>query len=442
MTYRPPAVTRQVVKAGICVALTMLPCAADAQESGSDEAFNGVPIDRWLVSSAFPTDGGTGDSPLTGPGEEGVLPDRGREQAGSGWMLARRDGRGDVRLDSLLPDRDSPVFVYAHSYVRLPADRTMLLSWDGLGDTSVRVWVNGRLLRDRTGDPIEAIDRIAVPVRLGGGWNTLLFRSAEGESVFGFAAALASPDGEVQIRVQASRPPGDIRTGPAPWVLAEPTLRPTGGVSWAGDELSGELMLEVTAWSRTPIDMVEVRLRVDGADARGGARWLTPGTPAPVSLWLPLEELERAGRSSDGVEVELKWLDEEVEQRLPGPTGTAVSSPDSQGIRLAGWKVESVPVGSKPDRIGPAGPFPDDSGWVLSGEWKVPEKLAGRSLFLRADGAPGDYRLDDRAFGESDVVPLCADCRKGEKIKILARSRAAWDAVPIVVEDPLARIIP
>jgi len=321
-------------------------------------------------------------------------------------------------------------------------DQTMLLSWGGLGDTSVRVWVNGRLLRNRNGDPIEAIDEITVPVRLGGGWNTLLFRSTEEESVFGFAAALASLDGEVQIRVQASRPPGDIRTGPAPWVLAEPTLRPTGGVAWAGDELSGELMLEVTAWSRTPIDMVEVRLRADGADARGSARWLTPGTPAPVSLWLPLNELERAGRSSDGVEVELKWLDEEVEQRLPGPTGNAVSSSDTQGIRLAGWKVESVPAGSKPDRIGPAGPLPDDAGWVLSGEWKVPQELVGRSLYLRADGAPGNYRLDDRAFGESDVVPLCADCRKGEKIEILARSRGEWDAVPVVVEDPLAGVIP
>ena len=78
----------------------------------------------------------------------------------------------------------------------------------------------------------------------------------------------------------------------------------------------------------------------------------------------------------------------------------------------------------------------------MEGEWKVPQSLAGRSLFLRTDGAPGDYRLDERAFGESDVIPLCTDCRKGQKLEILARSRGAWDALPVVVEDPLARVVP
>lgn len=442
MTYRARVVIRRVAKAGICAVVILLPRAADAQQSGSEAANQAVPIDRWLVSSAFPTDGGTGDSPLTGPGEEGVLPDRGREQAGSGWQLVRRDGRSDVRLDSLFPDRDSQVFVYAHSYVRLPADQTMLLSWSGLGDTGVRAWVNGRSLKDQGGEPIVAHGDVTVPVRLGGGWSTLLFQSAEAGGEFGFSAALTASDGDTPIRVQASRPPGDIRTGPAPWVLVHPTLRPTGSVAWSKDELSGELMLEVTAWSRTPIDTVEVRLRANGADARGGARWLTPGTPAAVSLWLPFEQLERARRSTDDVEVELKWFDEEVKQRIPGPTETEAASFDIRGIRLAGWEVESVPADPGPDRIGPAGPLPDDAGWVLSGEWKVPQELAGRSLFLRADGAPGDYRLDDRAFSESDVVPLCTDCRKGEKIEILARSRGAWESLPVVVEDPLARVVP
>jgi hypothetical protein len=156
---------------------------------------------------------------------------------------------------------------------------------------------------------------------------------------------------------------------------------------------------------------------------------------------LSFEDLDRAQRSSDDIEVELKWLDEEVKQRLPGPTGNVDSSMDSRGIRLAGWEVETVPAGSKPDEIGPAGPLPDDAGWVVSGEWKVPEALAGRNLYLRADGAPGDFRLDDRAFGVSDVVPLCTNCRKGEKIEILARSRDAWESLPVVVEDPVSRVV-
>ena len=97
-----------------------------AQQSTLDGPGDSAPIDRWLV------------------GEEGVLPDRGRELAGASWMLVRRDGRDSLRLDSLWADRESPAVVYAHSYVRLPADRTMILTWGGLGGAQAGVWINGR----------------------------------------------------------------------------------------------------------------------------------------------------------------------------------------------------------------------------------------------------------------------------------------------------------
>lgn len=399
-----------------------------------------MPIDRWLVSTAFPVDGAAGESPLTGPGAEGVLPDRGREQAGTLWTLIRRDGSSELRLDSLFPERESAVYVFAHAYVRLPEDRTILLTWGGLGDTGVRAWVNGRMVRDRYGEPVEALGDVAIPVRLGGGWNTLLFRAEAIGGEFGLDAAISGAADAVPIRIQASRPPGDIRTGPAPWVLAQPTPRLTGGTAWSGDKLWGELVLDLTAWSRTPLDTVQVRLRFDGEEARGGARWLTPGSPAPVSLWLPLEMIEQARNESDSISVELKWSDEEVKQRLPGPDRFPDEVAGASGILLAGWKVKSVPTGPKPDRVGLAGPLPGGAGWVMSGEWKVPESLAGRSLYLLTDAAPGAYAYGNREFGESDAIPLCTGCRKGEKIEILTRSAEAWTSLPVVTEDPLPAI--
>jgi len=433
---------RTIATTGICAIASLLPLEAHAQLVGSGAGVDRVPIDHWLVSTSFPVDGAAGESPLTGPGVEGVLPDRGREQAGTLWTLIRRDGRSDLRLDSLFPERSSSVYVFAHSYVRLPADRTVLLTWSGLGDTRVRAWVNGRLIRDRYGEPIEAIGDIAIPVRLGGGWNTLLFQAEAIGEEFGLDAAITGPGEAMPIRIQASRPPGDIRTGPAPWVLAEPAPRLTGNIAWSEDKLWGELVLELTAWSRTPIDTVQVRLRFDGEEARGGARWLTPGSPAPVRLWLPLEKIGQDRNANDSISVELKWSDEEVKQQLPGPARSSDGVPGTPGILLAGWKVKSVPTGSKPDRVGLAGLLPDGAGWVMSGEWKVPPSLEGRSLYLLTDGAPGAYAYGKREFGESDRIPLCTGCRKGEKIEILTRSAAAWDTLPVVSEDPLTAIDP
>ncbi len=433
---------RTVATVGICAIAVLLPRNGQAQASGSRAGIDGVPIDHWLVSTSFPVDGGAGESPLTGPGVEGVLPDRGREQAGTLWTLIRRDGQSDLRLDSLYPERESAVYVYAHAYVRLPVDETVLLSWGGLGNTGVRAWVNGRAVRDREGEPIAAIADVTIPVRLGGGWNTVLFQAESIGNEFGLSATLSAPGSGTPIRIQASRPPGDIRTGPAPWVLVEPTARLTGGIAWSRDRLSGELLLELTAWSRAPIDTVDVRLRLDGEEARGGARWLTPGTPAPVSLWLPLEKIEQKRSPTDSVSVEVKWDDVEVKQRIGGPVELTADGSDITAVRLAGWEVKSVATGPKPDRIGPAGPLPDGAGWVMSGEWKVPDSMAGRSLYLLTGGAPGKYAYGKREFAESDLIPLCTGCRKGEKIEILARSSGAWDALPVVVDEPPTAIDP
>ncbi|MCL7978904.1 MAG: hypothetical protein M8865_03315 [marine benthic group bacterium] len=410
---------------------------APAQQSTLDGPEDAAPIDRWLVSSPFPADDLADESRLAGPGEEGILPDRGREQAGASWTLVRRDGRDSLRLDSLRADRETPAVIYAHSYVRLPADRTMTLTWGAIGDAQAGVWINGRRLQQSGGEPIEAEDERSVRVRLGGGWNTLLFRITEldpAAGLFGLSARLSTVQGGTTIRIQASRPPGEIRTGPEPWVIAAPELRSSGQVAWQEEELLGEAVLEVTAWSRAPVDTVRVRLRGDGIDVRGGARWLTPGAPAPVGLWIPLDRLARL--RGPGGEVELEWADEEVKQRVGGSDLGAAPTAGAEEIRLSGWKVRAVPAGEKPDELGPAGPLPDAAGWMLAGEWKVPEALEGRDLYLDTSATPGDFRIGDRAFGGSDRVPLCSRCRRGEKIEILARSKGAWSSLPPVTGAP------
>ena len=391
-------------------------------------------IDRWLISSPFPAQD-TGTSLLDAPGEEAVLPDRGRELAGAGWTLVRLEGSAVLPLDSLVPDRPSPAVVFAHTYVRLPQDRTMALAWRASGGAVTGVWVNGRQLRDAGGEPLALATGPSVPVRMGAGWNTLLFRVAEdaGEEEWGLSAQLATERGEATVRVQASRPPGDIRTGPEPWVIASPRLSPSGRLAWSDGDLLGELEVAVTAWSRSPVDEVELRLRADGVDARGAARWLTPGTPVSVGLWIPQDRLERLRAQGRDFELQLKWADEEVEQRIPGPGADGDAQP-GMGVLLSNWQVRSAPGSAGVDRLRAGGPLPDAAGWTLSGKWKVPKALEGRDLYLDASASPGDFRVGDRAFASDDPAPLCSGCRKGEDIEILARSSAAWDALPRVVE--------
>ena len=426
---------------GSAVALALFVVAApgsptlSAQQAEIRGPASPLAIDRWLISSPFPAQD-TGASLLDGPGEEAVLPDRGRELAGATWTLVRLDGSAVLPLDSLMPDRPSPAVAYAHSYVRLPQDRTMAVAWRASGGAVTGIWINGRQLRDVDGEPLALSNGPPIPVRMGAGWNTLLFRVAEDtadDEKWGLSAQLATERGGASVRVQASRPPGDIRTGPEPWVIASPRVSPSGRLAWSDAELLGEVEVAVTAWSRSPVDEVAVRLRADGVDARGAARWLTPGTPVSVGLWIPRDRLERVRAEGREFELQLKWADEEVEQRIPGPVTDGEADP-GLGVFLSDWQVRSAPSSAGVDRLRAGGPLPDAAGWTMSGKWEVPKALEGRDLYLDASASPGDFRVGDRAFASDDLAPLCSGCRKGEHIEILARSSAAWDALPRVVE--------
>ena len=69
-----------------------------------------------------------------------MLPDRGRTEGGADWTLVRQDSVAPLDLGDRLADMDGPVVVYAHAYLKSPEDRTISLTWGGLGCTLPRAW--------------------------------------------------------------------------------------------------------------------------------------------------------------------------------------------------------------------------------------------------------------------------------------------------------------
>lgn len=385
------------------------------------------PIERWLVARTPAPDSLDAAAALetdflASPGEAGVLPDRGRPAAGLTWHLVRRDGAAGGPADSILAGVEPGTVVYAHSYVRLPADRTLRLEWSGPDCTEGRAWVNGRALERRSAD-----------VRLGAGWNTLLLKLVAGDCPFGYRATLAATGpsaGVPDVRVQASRPYGDVRTGPEDWVVAADTARVGDERRWREDRLYAGLVVGLTAWGRAPVSGVSLELR-GGAEGRAAAPWLVPGDRSEVVIPVRLDRLPRL-LSAGSAELRLRWHDEEVNRRLvvvgtpPGP---------SERVALDGWEIVQNP--GPGDDGGAGGRLPNGAGWALRGEWEVPEALAGRRLVLRTEDAPADYALNgSRVRAVDGGVTLCAPCARGVEIRLSATSTAPWTGWPSALVSP------
>ena len=380
-----------------------------------------LPIDRWLISDAFQPDSLAGtrlDSDLLrAPGEPGVLPDRGLSAAGSSWRLHRDDSVSLVSLDTLLPDAQPGTVVYAHTYVRLPEDRTLRFSWNGEECTAGRAWLNGRPIADND-----------LKARFGGGWNTILLKFEAGSCAFGYEAALSSDAAEdlEEVRVQASRPPGDVRTGPEPWVIPADVARISRYRRWARDRLSAALEIEITAWGRSPVASAEVELR-GPASGKGEVQWLTPGETRSLAVPIRLDGLARV-MDAGGVDARFRWEGADLERRL---LVDAEQPEVSDSIALDGWIVRSVSPESQAARID--GQLPNAAGWILEGEWKVPEDLSGRTLILMTGSSPGDYRLGGSSTEfAGEGVTLCAPCSKDTKLSLTVRTEAAWESMPVV----------
>lgn len=413
------------VSAGVAV---LLSAAVIAGPGPRPERPQTQPIDRWLVAETAVPDSldaaaALATDFLASPGEAGVLPDRGLPAAGLTWDLVRLDGAAGVPLDSILSDVEPGTVVYAHSYLRLPADRTLRLEWRGTDCTGGRAWVNGR-----------ALDRRSADVRLGAGWNTLLLKLVAGDCPFGYRATLATTGAAADapdVRVQASRPYGDVRTGPEDWVVAADTARVADARRWREDRLYAGLIVGLTAWGRAPVSGARLELR-DGAEGRAAAPWLVPGDRSEVVIPVRLDRLSRL-LSAGTVGLRLRWRDEEVDRRLhvvgaaPGP---------SERVVLDGWEILRTP-GPEGDRDGAEGRLPNGAGWVLRGEWEVPEALAGHRLVLATGTAPADYVLNGSPVrAGDDGITLCAPCARGVEIRLSATSTGPWTGWPSALVAP------
>jgi hypothetical protein len=380
-----------------------------------------LPIDRWLISDAFHPDSLSTSrldtDLLEAPGEPGVLPDRGLSAAGASWLLHRDDAVSGISLNRLISDAQPGTVVYAHAYARLPEDRTLRFSWSGDECTAGRAWLNGRRI---AGNDLEA--------RFGAGWNTILLKLEAGACAFGYQAVLSSTaaDDLDQVRLQASRPPGDVRTGPEPWIISDDVARIARDLRWARDRLFAALVIDITAWGRSPVSDVEVELR-GPANGKASTQWLTPGETRSLSVPIRLDRLTRI-MDAGGLDARIRWKGTDVERRL---LLDAERPEVSDSIALDGWVVRSVSPEAQAERID--GQLPNAAGWVLEGEWKVPESLSGRTLVLKTESSPGEYRLQGSLTEfAGDGVTLCAPCSKGTKLAVTVRTTGAWDSMPVV----------
>lgn len=407
-----------------------------------------IALDRWLVSTPFPAD--TAGDPLlpeylSGPGESGVLPERGREAGGAEWTLVRRDSTRSFDFDGILEERPSRAVTYAHAYVRAPEDRTVRLVWGGLACTRLELWFNGRpvQLESARPSPSEGSEPAGVEsraaVRLGFGWNTVLIKAASGTCPYGWEARFEAPaPGALEgIRVQASRPPGEIRTGPAPWVVVENAAGPTRSLTWSREQVLGSVRILLTAWSATPVDSVELKAKAGGAEGRGTERWLTPGAADSVLIPFELSRLVRALRETPSVRLEVRWAEEKAQRDLTLDPATLLEALHAR-ITMAGWgKVAASgdPVAGAPaDRSEPLA----RRGETWTGTWKVPGSLSGFTLALDVAEAPGEYRINGRvAEPEGGLLPLCVECEKGASLAISAVATGDWARLPAArVLDP------
>ena len=431
--------------------LALLGCgavpAAGQQATGTGQ----VAVDRWLVSSPFPV--ASDEDPLatdrlSGPGEVGVLPDRGRTVAGADWTLVRRDSSLVLDLEDRLAEGEGPVVVYAHAYLKSIADRTLAFEWGGIDCTEVRAWLNGRSLSglaEAEGDErSEGSGPFRALVRIGRGYNTLLLKALSGDCAFGLVASIepAGVGGSLDgVKVQASRPYGDTRTGPAPWVLADPDAGPQPVLGWREDELYGVAGVRLTAFAVTAVEGAELKAKVRGDGVERSLDWLTPAEPQTILMPFPFGTLREAGIRGEGMEVELDW-DEAKTKKILRLDPESLLEGFHAPIRLLGWTVaagqaqgEAAPAGTdlrdskgEPHPLAHLVPLPGP-GVTLTGEWEVPGWLSGFTLELDVTGAPGEYRLNSRPV-EGDRIPLCTECRKGSKVSLVVRSAGDWERFP------------
>jgi hypothetical protein len=289
-------------------------------------------------------------------------------------------------------------------------------------------------------DPIRT-----VPRRPRLGWPGSLLKALSGDCPLGVAASIGpsateSLDG---LRVQASRPYGNVRTGPAPSLIADPEAGPEPVLGWKQGELFGVAGVRVTAFAVTPLEGTKFKAKTGGEEVKREIEWLTPAEPEKVLMPLSFKSLRRAVDRSEGVEVELDWRNGEWKGTL-GLDPEALLQAFHSPIQLLGWTVtagqdeqaESADRAAVYDSEDEPHPLANlislpNAGTTLIGEWEVPGWLSGFTLGLGVDGSPGEYRLDSVPI-EGDEIVLCTDCRKGDRVQIVVITTDGWESFPVV----------
>ena len=129
-----------------------------------------------------------------------------------------------------------------------------------------------------------------------------LQRSGAGEHEW----SAVRPDDVVSfVRFQASRPPGEVRTGPEAWVIPRNLVQVLPDRRWSGNHLFAGLEIGLTAWGRSPISNVEVELK-GVANGKVEALWLTPGKAEKVVVSVRLDRLQRL-LEAGGVSSKIRW---------------------------------------------------------------------------------------------------------------------------------------
>ncbi|MEN8144134.1 MAG: hypothetical protein ABFS14_04210 [Gemmatimonadota bacterium] len=430
-----------------------------AQDTNADQ---GLRIDRWLMSDPIAVDSvdPSGEAKvLSGAGEFGVLPRRGQEIADTRWTLVRTDSAAEsIRLDSLVryvvepaaagafravrDSVDAPYVVFAHTYIRSPEDRNVRVDWHSKSCSLTDLRLNGsrvhgevELKGSGTGSWLQGL---TAEVRLAAGWNTLLARFQVPEALpetpeaCGMLNIRLRPAYEGRstldgIRVQGSRPHGQVRTGPEPWVVFG-WLRPVR--TWRADRLTIDIPVPVTLWSRAVLDSVRLRIRGPDTDERMTLRDLHIGRPDTAAVRIPFDAVRKLIKEPS-LRVEARWHDQKLEETLRVHSvglGTQVEGTTS----LAGWVTETdKPGDGEAAVLGPA--LPSGAGILVRGRWIVPEELAGSSIQLSLGGSPGEYMLGGEPLGGEFI--LCSECEEGAVMEISASTTAAWREFPSVIVE-------
>ncbi len=376
-----------------------------------------VPIRRWAVLAAFPSDtAAAGLDHETIPNEAALDPAAG-PQRGVAWRIATADEAGRVDLLRLLgrPAIDRHV-AYAVAYLSTPGARTADLGVES--DDDVAVWLNGIRIHRHVVTRAVRMETDTVTVRLRAGVNRLVYKIVNRDGGFGFGGRVlgSSPDPIAGIIVPATRAGASAPAPAGAAVTIGPIAMPERAVLDADGELVAPIRVRVTRWGAAAAASVSVGTvrRAVPARAQGDAIDIE----LPVR-WDELARLLGAGALHAHGEVPGGAPADRLISLARDPLLDALSRP----LTSRGWVVDS-------------------SAGRLALTWRVPTTLGGLPLALEAAefSAGAEITINGRraAPGPTGDVGLCDPCAAGDTVRIVIATRGTrwWDTPAIRVATP------